>query len=159
MTQRKERPRPSLPRLGMAGVAFASLLVIVDMGPSNSPALMWAIACFVVGIPLVIAAFSLQSAGDKDWPSWAQSRVLFAVGLVEAIGDVTCAVGVYHLIRHLSPEAALTFLQLSLALWVGPSLAWGGLNFLGARERKRQGPNQVDGPAKPTAAPQQRGDD
>jgi hypothetical protein len=121
MTEQMPKERePSIPQLGMAGIAFASFLVALTLPPK--PEIDSALMCFATAMPLIIAGVFLRSIARRTEVVKIRELLQLLWHLVAGIGDIAAGIGVYWMIRFASAPPARLFLQLSLALWFGIGL-------------------------------------
>jgi hypothetical protein len=133
---------PAIPQLGMAGVAFASLLVALTLPPKAE--LESALLCFATALPLIVSGAFIRSTARHTEIVRIREALEEAWPLITAIGDLSAGIGLYWLFRCVSASGARLFLQLSLPLWLGIGLLDLVLQAVDNRFRRKRKPTNTE---------------
>jgi hypothetical protein len=131
---------------GLLGVCivFIAAMLGVPQKQFDTP-LTIALVAFAVAIPMLVCGFLFVSNEAKPAPGWLILVSLqIAAWIIESIGGLAVAVGVFAIIAHLSPLAFIVAILICIVIVIfGFSGALIGLLLYGVAQYKKQNKKQV----------------
>lgn len=119
---KRQRTGPSAGDLGIAGASFAAFMVVASLsnpGPDAHKASHY----FAVCIPLAVAALFIAEITDDSSSTLSQALNVLH-GITFGVAQIGCAIGIYHLFKHVGPEVGSLFLSTALGLYLSCALLY-----------------------------------
>ncbi|AUV85911.1 hypothetical protein [Vibrio campbellii] len=106
-----------LPQFGMAGVSIAGIFVCASITSTNKVEIYEAIWYFSMSLPVIISSVVLKML-SSTYKQSIRDISKIVINIVKMLGDGLSVIGLYHVIRHVSPEASDVFQLTALVVYI-----------------------------------------